>query len=677
MLFLVMKLIKKEDKMRKSILIMILLTAIMSLTAVEWPYFPKTNVIEVSVNEDNTYLNSGLNATDTMFPDDETIILKYYSSSNPLGNSDSQNMINLLGTTVFPSVYMNGSIKTKGVKPHMSDGNVFKTYAKKELFEAARLYLFNLQFNPQNGQASVMVYDAVDSQALQNMTVQYIIVENNVSGQNNVVRKVVNEALPTIAEAGELQLNKTISIDPSWNQANIKLVVMIRNNQNKIIQARSSEVIPQQKLRIVSPQPNYHMTSEAYYEFPYIGVMSTDFLSDYTMRVFTNTEPVNTPENWNFTYCDHGSCYSGPSEHNISAGSYKEFHPSVISSGEGSAIFNFLVTANGMSDLRIPYNFLKSTADVLIIDDDGIKTTETIYQSGLTFSGLNNAVVDLSIYNMETFDFSGFEHIVWNMNNPWTMVPPAQITAIKNAIEAGTHFYIAGPSVGWAFTDEQSLFKTDNSESFYTNVLDAIVSGSVNTNSNIHGFSGTIGQYALFTFIDNQFGTEIIDTPTTENSTPAFYSQTQTQLLGLQSSYGLGKVAYTTFDLSRITWNVNSPIEFFLINRIFSYFESAVSNDPVPQINDNLLKVQAYPNPFNSTTEITVSSKRQNDLANIEIFNIKGQKVNSYMLNLSNGKASFKWNGKDQNNNETSNGIYFIKASNQTHSQMHKIIRIK
>lgn len=663
--------------MRKILLMFTLLTALLSLNAVDWPYFPKTNVLEVAVNEDNTYLNSGLNATDTMFPDDETIILKYYTSSNALGNSDSQSMIDLLGTSVFPSVYMNGNIKTKGAIAPMSDGNVFNTLAKKELYEPARLYLFNLLFNSQNGQASVTIYDAVDTQALQNMTVQYIIVENNVSGQNNVVRKVISEALPTIAEAGELVLNKTISIDPSWNQSNIKLVVMIRNNQNKIIQARSSEVIPPQKLRIVSPEANYHVSSETYYEFPYVGVMSTDFLSDYTMRVFTNTEPVNAPENWQFTYCDHGSCYFGETEHNISAGSYKEFHPTVIADGSGSAVFNFKVTSAGMSDLRMPFNFVSSNTDVLIIDDDGIKNSELIYQSGLSVTDLSIATADMSIFDMETFNFTGYANIIWNMTNPWTMMPSAQITAIKDVVEAGTNLYVAGPYVGWALTNENSLFKTDNTVSFYANVLDAIVAGSVNTNSTIHGFPGTIGQYALFTFIDNQFGSEIIDTPTTENSNPAFYSQTQTQLLGLQSSYGLGKVAYTTFDLSRITWDVNSPIELFLMNRIFSYFGSVVSNDPVPQINESLIMIDTYPNPFNQSTEIMLSSKRLNDQASIEIFNIKGQKVNQCQLNITNGKASFKWNGKDQNNNETANGIYFIKVSNQSNSQMKKIIRVK
>jgi len=76
-----------------------------SLFAQNWPYFPKTSVLEICVNEEVTAFNNGLNAADEAYPDDEGIVLRYYSSANSLGNADTQAMINQLSANVFPTAF--------------------------------------------------------------------------------------------------------------------------------------------------------------------------------------------------------------------------------------------------------------------------------------------------------------------------------------------------------------------------------------------------------------------------------------------------------------------------------------------------------------------------------------------------------------------------------------------
>ena len=79
-------------------------------------------------------------------------------------------------------------------------------------------------------------------------------------------------------------------------------------------------------------------------------------------------------------------------------------------------------------------------------------------------------------------------------------------------------------------------------------------------------------------------------------------------------------------------------------------------------------KLQNYPNPFNPSTTISFSVTQNSDFVNLEVYNIKGQKVKKFDVILSPesslGKGesnSINWNGTDSNDQPVSSGIYFYK----------------
>jgi len=82
------------------------------------------------------------------------------------------------------------------------------------------------------------------------------------------------------------------------------------------------------------------------------------------------------------------------------------------------------------------------------------------------------------------------------------------------------------------------------------------------------------------------------------------------------------------------------------------------------------IELTNYPNPFNPTTTISFSSElyEQNEQIEVVIYNIKGQKVRSYLIPSSTPSpiTSVTWNGTDANNNLVSSGIYFalLKSNN-------------
>ena len=82
------------------------------------------------------------------------------------------------------------------------------------------------------------------------------------------------------------------------------------------------------------------------------------------------------------------------------------------------------------------------------------------------------------------------------------------------------------------------------------------------------------------------------------------------------------------------------------------------------QITYKLELYQNYPNPVRSSTTISFSTTDLHGLAQINIYNIKGQKVKQ--LKIENLKLKINevvWNGKDDSGKPIANGIYFYKLS--------------
>jgi len=109
------------------------------------------------------------------------------------------------------------------------------------------------------------------------------------------------------------------------------------------------------------------------------------------------------------------------------------------------------------------------------------------------------------------------------------------------------------------------------------------------------------------------------------------------------------------------------------------YFVSAEEEEQVPQPQ---ITMYNYPNPFNPSTTIQFSNEQnqQNEQLQIEIYNVKGQKIKTIPLILSGveGQSSIIWDGRDENNQPVSSGIYFYQLRIDGNSKaINKMILMK
>ena len=98
----------------------------------------------------------------------------------------------------------------------------------------------------------------------------------------------------------------------------------------------------------------------------------------------------------------------------------------------------------------------------------------------------------------------------------------------------------------------------------------------------------------------------------------------------------------------------------------FEFIEDTITNnsssdDELSIANSTL---QNYPNPFNPNTTIFFETTNSHENARIEIYNLKGQKVQEFDVILSGVEGesnSITWNGTNSNNQSVSSGIYFYQ----------------
>jgi flagellar hook assembly protein FlgD len=105
--------------------------------------------------------------------------------------------------------------------------------------------------------------------------------------------------------------------------------------------------------------------------------------------------------------------------------------------------------------------------------------------------------------------------------------------------------------------------------------------------------------------------------------------------------------------------------------------EARTGNDE----NSNLPVVTAlngnYPNPFNPETSIAFSLKEAGNVK-IEIYNIKGQRINTLVNEVRNaGNYSLIWRGTDNNNSKVASGVYFYRMETPGFTDTKKMLLMK
>lgn len=95
------------------------------------------------------------------------------------------------------------------------------------------------------------------------------------------------------------------------------------------------------------------------------------------------------------------------------------------------------------------------------------------------------------------------------------------------------------------------------------------------------------------------------------------------------------------------------------------------------QVPDKFNLTQNFPNPFNPSTQVRITVKEHSKIQ-VAIYNILGKEVKSLLSeNLPAGEYTIQWDGKDNEGNDLSGGVYFIQLIAGNYQKTIKTILLK
>ena len=154
------------------------------------------------------------------------------------------------------------------------------------------------------------------------------------------------------------------------------------------------------------------------------------------------------------------------------------------------------------------------------------------------------------------------------------------------------------------------------------------------------------------------------------NFTPLFETQLAVPEFVCRYSWNLNTDDMIIKDGYLYTCNLLYGLNILDLNQVMEAEDSI----QLPSITFNL---KNYPNPFNPETTISFELSKPGNVV-LNIYNLKGELVKRLINNqMSNGKHSIVWDGKDNNGHICSSGVYCYKIESNGRVEIKKMLLLK
>lgn len=118
--------------------------------------------------------------------------------------------------------------------------------------------------------------------------------------------------------------------------------------------------------------------------------------------------------------------------------------------------------------------------------------------------------------------------------------------------------------------------------------------------------------------------------------------------------------------------SLGNPIDYLQLN---TFSPHKITTEPA--LPEQYALEQNYPNPFNPETRISYSLTLDTKVE-LVIYNVLGQRIRTLVEEVqTSGYKSIVWNGKDDNGEKVSSGIYFYKLKTEDFSESKKMVLLR
>ena len=410
--------------MKKVFFILVLAIMTVSLFA-DLTAWPKNTLAELFTTTQCTNCPdayAGLEAVQNNYDHSEFNTIRYYSAEGGgvYSFDGAESIYEYYGITYTPQAMFNGTINVPGSGPEIADGSSYLNVVTPHYFEASPIKLTINSFDNQTGAVNVTAKLMNDDVDLSDAVIRFALVEDDVSDSHtHIVRYRTKDNIEFTSVGQELSFDKTLTIDPTYLNANLYAVAFVQLPNHAILQSESTYPKPTEKIRAMIPfNPNvwdenydhgdpYYMYNGEFFPVINYGVATT-FTIDIVMD--------NAPDGWDVSFCDHSNCYMGAANIDLAENDFHEFHATVLPSSEGECTYHFDISIAG-TDIHYIVPFYYSTsasANDNTVAPKPLAFLNSAYPNpfsisnskssevNLSFSLLENmSHVNLSIYNLK------------------------------------------------------------------------------------------------------------------------------------------------------------------------------------------------------------------------------------------------------------------------------------
>lgn len=311
---------------------------------------------------------AGLDVLHNSFHPGEFISARYFTSAD-LGNTETDARFTYYDVLLYPSVLFNGGNMIVGGGENVVNGSTYKNVILPKLFAASPLKMQLTEFNSATGQTRARVTMKSNDYALNNQTITFLLIENNVTANaTHVVRSVLSQPISLSGLNVYQDVNATFTVLPAWNAANLWVAAFVQLDNHSIIQSCSSLPQPDYQVRVAMPfSPDIVDYPNINYASPSIGFFNTGLADNYTLRLLKD----EGPDDWYLNYCGPVECYPGSIPHpfSLAAGDTTSFHLNLLIGAVGTCNFHFILESPNIDPYIIPFTY---TATNTAADDQSL-----------------------------------------------------------------------------------------------------------------------------------------------------------------------------------------------------------------------------------------------------------------------------------------------------------------
>jgi hypothetical protein len=495
------------------------------------------------------------------------------------------------------------------------------------------------------------------------------IPNNNPNGETNNYdvfrRSNANTGEPiSLATGGIQHFNRTIPYHASYNILNLHAVVFVANYATK-------EVLNAAEFNIAVP---FH------FNYAHVGAPVkiggpndvVTFLSSVINNGANNdvydVSVTGVPNGWSYSYTTPQGTFSGPSTLPLAANESAQISLSLNSQGNpgsGTAEINLISQGDPLNALSLEFQKINGM-NVLLVDDDGADSRETVYAPSLDAAGVTWARWDIGAWGtLNAQDLlNAADAVIWycGLQNP--SITPSERTAITAFLADGRDLFINGPDVGYSLADPASPNYSVESLAWFQDTLHANYLTNFIFSSTISGAAGDPISDGLSQVVLNGFpySPGLMDGLSPRPGADwCFTFHNQVNRCGIRYDGGQSQVVYFSFPWECLPLASQRDQ---VMARILEYFGATAGIEQPTEISPVMTTLsQNTPNPFNPDTMIEYTLGQDGDV-NLRVYDLNGRMVRE-LVNQGQAASRYQvaWDGRDDTGRELASGVYFYQLT--------------